>query len=44
MGNTYHQQLVQSLVAFVVAAAAAAARPADRVEFVDENNGGRLFL
>ena len=43
MGNTYHQQLVQSLVAFVVAAAAAA-RPADRVEFVDENNGGRLFL
>ena len=41
----FHQQLVQGLLALVVAAAQAGATlAADRVDFVDEDDAGRMFL
>ena len=40
-----HQELVQGLLAFVVAAAVTgAAMPADRVDLVDEDDAGRVLL
>jgi energy-converting hydrogenase Eha subunit H len=41
----FHQQLVQRLLALVVAAAhAGAALTTDSVDFVDEDDAGRLLL